>query len=190
MYLLLALLNTNRDASRPSVDRALSQGARIGLAPGGIAEMFEGYPKHLTHPDDEYTIVRKGMFRMAIKHGIPIIPVYCFGSTKILKRLQLPQIIESIALLLRVALVIFFGQFGLPIPFRQRLLYVIGEPIYPPSADDVGGSLVDSTNGQVNVSRLLTDEMHKRFCDELVRIFDRHKESYGWGHKSLLTLNR
>ena len=177
-----------RDASRPSVDRALSNGLRIGLAPGGIAEMFEGYPKHLTHPDDEYTIVRKGIFRMAIKHSVPIIPVYCFGSTKILKRLQLPQIVESIALLLRVALVIFFGQFGLPIPFRQRLLYVIGEPIYPP-ANDIGNRLTYDA-GKSGLLDEQADEMRKRFCDELVRIFNRHKESYGWGHKNLFTLNR
>jgi hypothetical protein len=30
------------DASRPAVDQALVEGSRIGLAPGGIAEMFEG----------------------------------------------------------------------------------------------------------------------------------------------------
>ena len=71
------------DASRSAVDKALSEGSRIGVAVGGIAEMFEGYPKHLTHPDEEYTIVRKGIVRLAIKHGIPIIPVYCFGSTKL-----------------------------------------------------------------------------------------------------------
>jgi 2-acylglycerol O-acyltransferase 2 len=161
------------------VDQALSEGSRIGLAPGGIAEMFEGYPKYLTHPDDEYTIIRKGIFRMAIQHGVPIIPVYCFGSTKLLKRLQLPAIVEKISLMLRVSLVLFFGQWGLPMPFRQRLLYVMGKPIYPPE-----GSSVDSPvllNQQV-------DEMLAEYCEEMVRIFDRHKESYGWAQKSLKTI--
>jgi 1-acyl-sn-glycerol-3-phosphate acyltransferase len=174
------LLRNNRDASRPSVDRALSQGSRIGLAPGGIAEMFEGYPKHLTHPDDEYTIVRKGIMRMAIKHGVPIIPVYCFGSTKLMKRLQLPDIVERISLLLRVSLVVFFGKWGLPMPFRQKLLYVMGQPIFPP----------ETANGENSILDQQVDEMQSQFCEELVRIFDRHKESYGWGHKSLLTLTR
>jgi 1-acyl-sn-glycerol-3-phosphate acyltransferase len=158
----------------------LSEGSRIGLAPGGIAEMFEGYPKHLTHPDDEFTIVRKGIIRMAIKHGVPIIPVYCFGSTKLLKRLQLPDIVERVSLLLRVSLVLFFGKWGLPMPFRQKLLYVMGQPIFPPETADDENSILDQQ----------VDEMQSRFCEELVRIFDRHKESYGWGHKSLLTLTR
>jgi hypothetical protein len=174
----------NRDASRAAVDKALAEGSRIGLAAGGIAEMFEGYPKHLTHPDDEYTIVGKGIFKMAIKHAVPIIPVYCFGSSKLLKRLPLPRIIETISLMLRISLVVFFGQRGLPIPFRQRLLYVVGEPIFPPSWES-GGDIAQGVqlDGQI-------DDMQSRFCEELVRIFDRHKESYGWGHKNLLPLSR
>lgn len=168
------------DASRPAVDRALSLGSRIGLAPGGIAEMFEGYPKPNTHPDEEYMIVRKGIFRMAIKHGVPIIPVYCFGNSKLLRRLELPSIVEKLSLLFRVSFVVFFGRWGLPIPFRQRLLYVMGQPILPPSADerpDFG------LNEQV-------DDMFTRYCEEMIQIFDRHKESYGWAHKTLVTLSR
>jgi 2-acylglycerol O-acyltransferase 2 len=116
---------------------------------------------------------------MAIQHGVPIIPVYCFGSTKLLKRLQLPAIVDKISLMLRVSLVLFFGQWGLPMPFRQRLLYVMGKPIYPPE-----GSSGDSPvllNQQV-------DEMLSRYCEEMERIFDRHKESYGWAQKTLKTI--
>ena len=163
------------------MDKALAEGSRIGLAPGGIAEMFEGYPKNLTHPDEEYTIVRKGIMRMAVEHGVPIIPVYCFGSTKLLKRVQLPDIVEKISLLLRVSLVLFRGKWGLPIPFRQRLMYVIGQPIFPPSISGNSGAGVEEDR---------IDEMHARFCAELTRIFDRHKGSYGWSHKSLVTLSR
>jgi hypothetical protein len=175
---LMFLFSFESDASRAAVDSALAEGSRIGLAPGGIAEMFEGYPKHLAHPDEEFTIVRKGIFRMAIQHGVPIIPVYCFGSTKLLKRLQLPAIVEKISVALRVSLVVFFGQFGLPIPFRQRLLYIMGRPIDPFSLDP------DSSESQQ------IDDMFEKYCDEMVRIFDRHKESYGWAHKTLTTVPR
>ena len=124
------------DASRDAVDSALSEGARIGLAPGGIAEMFEGYPKPLTHPDDEYAILegRKGFIRMAIRHGVPVVPVYAFGATKMLRRLQLPGFVEQISKLLRISICIFFGRWNLPIPYRTKLLYVMGKTLYPPSA--------------------------------------------------------
>lgn len=148
----------------------MSSGSRIGLAPGGIAEMFEGYPKPQTHPNEEYIIIRKGIFRLAMKYNVPIIPVYCFGSTKLLKRVQFPSIIEKISLLIRMSLVLFFGQYGLPIPFRKRLLYVIGSPVYP----------VDACQK--------IDNFVATYCNEMTRCFDRHKESYGWEDKILRIL--
>lgn len=183
MYLLCFTANLPQprtiisDASRPSVDRALSEGSRIGLAPGGIAEMFEGYPKPSAHPDEEYVILnsRKGFVRLAVKHGVPLIPVYCFGSTKMFKRLQLPAL-EYISKLLRISICVFFGSWGLPMPFRQRLLYVIGNPIVPPAMDS------SATAGEFEN---VVDTVHTRFCDELIALFDRHKESYGWARKTL-----
>jgi hypothetical protein len=164
------------DASRTSVDHALSQGQRIGIVPGGIAEMFEGYPKPNTTPDEEYAIVRKGFLRMAIKHGIPVVPIYCFGSTKFFKRLHL-NVLERVSLLIRVSTCLFFGKYGLPIPFRQRLMFVIGQPIHPPQG-----------SGSDNHAEERVDQMQKQFCDELMRLFERHKEAYGWSHKTLKLL--
>ena len=108
-------------------------------------------------------------------------PIYCFGATKMLKRLHIP-ILEHLSRWLRLSLCVFFGVWGLPIPFRQRLSYVIGDTICPPRAVVEDGRLL------VNERQL--DAMHERFCNELLRIFDRHKEAYGWGHKTLKLLTR
>jgi 2-acylglycerol O-acyltransferase 2 len=172
---ILSWLNSV-DASRPSVDQALKEGSRIGLAPGGIAEMFEGYPKPGTHPNEEYVILnsRKGFVRMAIKHGVPLIPVYCFGSTKMFRRLELPAL-EHLSKLLRISICVFFGSWGLPMPFRQRLLYVMGSPLFPPNAGSNNTAELDQH----------VDALHARFCNELIALFDRHKESYGWDRKTL-----
>jgi 1-acyl-sn-glycerol-3-phosphate acyltransferase len=166
------------DASKDSVERALALGDRIAVIPGGIAEIFEGYPKPNTHPDEEYAIVRSGFLRLAIKHGIPVIPVYCFGATKMLKRLELPGL-EQLSLFLRVSICLFFGVGGLPIPFRQRLSYVMGQPILPP---------VRTTGSDISDAHV--KEMQDRFCAEVQRLFDRHKEAYGWSHKTLKLLEQ
>ena len=165
------------DASRSAVDQALSNGDRIGIVPGGIAEIFEGYPKHGAKPDEEYSIVRKGFLQLAYRHKIPVLPIYCFGSTKMFRRWNLP-LLEQLSSLIRASIVVFYGMWGLPIPFRQKLLYVIGNPIYPPSA------------GTISNPDLAVDVMHQQFCGELHRIFNRHKESYGWSHKSLHVLSK
>lgn len=209
MYTYLILIISNRtisstrflplidpsDASRSSVNEALQNGDRIGLIPGGIPEIFEGYPKPLTHPDDEYAIIPYGFIRMAIKHQIPVVPIYCFGATKLFKRLQLPAIIERISLLLRASIVIFFGIWGLPIPFRQRLLYTMGNPIMPPpsltpSIDSESGVISATGAELLGEETMAVEHMHKQFCDELMRLFDNHKESYGWGHKTLNLITR
>jgi hypothetical protein len=180
------------DASRACVDQALDQGSRIGIVPGGIAEIFKGYPKPGTLPNEEYSIVGKGFLRLAIKHGVPVVPVYCFGATKMFKRLHLP-LLENLSLVLRISLVVFFGACGLPIPFRQKLLYVMGQPIMPGSGgsgsdNDNTVSTTATTNGIIMDQQV--DDMHARFCDELLRLFDHHKEAYGWSHKSLKLLSR
>jgi Diacylglycerol acyltransferase len=159
------------------MNKALSDGDRIGIVPGGISEIFEGYPKSGTKPCEEYSIVRKGFLQLAYRHDVPVIPIYCFGSTKMFRRLNLP-LLENLSSLVRASIVVFYGIWGLPIPYRQKLLYVIGNPVYPPSQSD-------TTDSQHAVNM-----MHEQFCNELHRIFDCHKDAYGWAHKSLHILSR
>ena len=179
------------DASRRAVSRALSpppggtrrrgggDGRRLGISPGGIAEMFETYPKPGYHPNDEAVLLRHrdGVFRLALKHGVPIVPVYCFGATKMFRRVQLPRFVETLSRALKISLCLLYGRWGLPIPFRQRLTYVVGRAIWPGGATD--GATAATTDER------LVREMHDAFCDEIGRIFDRNKGHYGWENKTL-----
>ncbi|KAL7458710.1 hypothetical protein ACHAWC_010346 [Mediolabrus comicus] len=166
------------DASRDAVSSALTQSdTTIGIAPGGIAEMFETYPKPGLHRNDEAFRVRNGIFKLALKHQRPVIPIYCFGATKMLRRVQLPTFIENLSRVLKISLVLFFGKWNLPIPFRQRLMYVMGKTIYPP-LDNIKHDDDTLFNQQAQ-------DMHDRFCDEVMRIFERNREHYGWGNKTL-----
>ena len=118
-------------------------------------------------PEHEYAIIGKGIFRMAVKHQIPIIPIYCFGSSVLLKRFKLPAFVEKLSLMLRVSLVIFFGQWGFPIPFRQRLLYVMGRPIYPMLPKDAG--TIITTNNSSDYLNHSAELMRRQYNQELVR---------------------
>jgi 1-acyl-sn-glycerol-3-phosphate acyltransferase len=173
------------DASRHHVEDALLKGDRIGLSPGGIAEMFVSQKSTSSTDEEEYAILnsRKGFIRLAIKHGVPVVPIYCFGGSKLLNQLQLPSIFERISIFMRVSVCLFFGKFGLPIPFRQRLLYVVGQPIYPLSDSKDGGTFEDGKDIDAQV-----DEMHRKLCTSLINLFDKYKEYYGWGNKKLQIL--
>ena len=170
------------DASRQAVSFALESGRdrRLGISPGGIAEIFETYPKPGYHPNDEAALLkdRDGMFKLALKHDIPIVPVYCFGATKMFRRVQLPHFIESLSRFLRISLCVLYGKCGLPIPFRQRLMYVVGKTIWPDLASEM-------KTGERRIDDELVRKMHDAFCDEVQRIFDRNKSHYGWSNKTL-----
>ena len=170
------------DASRSAVSKALETSPRVGLSPGGIAEMFETFPKPGFHPNDEAALLkdRTGMFKLALQHKLPIVPVYCFGATKMFRRVQLPHFIETLSRMFKISLCLFFGKLGLPIPFRQRMLYVMSKTIFPPLSDGEDFSMLESGDLDQRVQA-----MHDAFCDEIVRIFDRNKDHYGWGHKTL-----
>ncbi|KAL7543630.1 hypothetical protein ACHAWF_007429 [Thalassiosira exigua] len=177
------------DASRSAVSSFLSQNRdgnlsnprRLGISPGGIAEMFESYPKPGFHPNDEAALLkhRNGIFKLATEHNVPVVPVYCFGATKMFRRVQLPHFIETLSRALKISLCLLYGKLGLPIPFRQRLTYVIGNAIWPSASN------VDISNLPREEFDRRVQEMHRAFCDELVRIFDRNKSYYGWEDKTL-----
>jgi len=139
--------------------------------------MFEGYPKAGRHPDEECVILnsRKGFIKMALKHKLPVIPIYTFGASKVLKRLQLP-LLEKVSNLMRISICLFYGVCGLPIPFRKKFLYVVGQPIHPPSdAVEVGSPEFEQQ----------VDDMHHQFCEAMTQLFEKYKSYYGWDHKSL-----
>jgi len=145
--------------------------------------MFLSYPKPFTHPNEEYALLssRKGFIKLALEHNLPVIPIYCFGSSQMFQQVNIfPRFFEALSKWLRISLILFYGRWGLPIPFRTKLLYIIGNPIFPDLGGGGGGGDGDGGDGGDGV-----DDMHARFCQEVQRLFDRHKESYGWADKTL-----
>ena len=56
----------------------LAHGASLYLIPGGIAELFFSDPKV-----EKICTFHKGFVRLAIKAGVPIVPIYLFGHTRL-----------------------------------------------------------------------------------------------------------
>lgn len=114
------------DASRQNAYRALLEGESIGICPGGIAEIFE------TNLVTESLIMRKrkGMVRLALRTGVPLVPCYMFGNSAVLHTFFDPwDIMHTVSMNVKVSMFAFWGRWGLPIPFRTPLLTVVGAPI-------------------------------------------------------------
>ena len=160
-------------ASSKSATSALENGLTIGISTGGVAEVFE-----TNASENEEVILLKsriGLIKLAIRTGSELIPCYLFGNTQLFSLFSGGPLRSSLRTLSRkigFALILFWGRFGLPIPYRKPIFGVMGKAIPVPKNPD-------PTDEEVNA-------LHKRLCDEMVQLFDRHKSSYGWGHKKLV----
>lgn len=70
------------------------------------------------------------------------------------------------------ALIIFWGRFGLPIPYRVPIVGAMAKPIAVPKKEDPTPEEIE--------------RVHQQLMDAMVELFDQHKEAYGWGHKKLV----
>lgn len=160
------------DAGRKSAGAALAAGRTIGISSGGVAEIFE-----TNSTDGTETIIlnnRKGLVKLALRHGAAIVPCYLFGNTAALSVWYDPfGVMRSISRKFGFALILFWGRLGLPIPYRVPILGAVGVPIEVPKCDG------EPTKEDIETyhAKLLTGE---------AELFDDTKALYGWQDKSLV----
>mmetsp|Transcript_19584 Transcript_19584/g.61572 ORF Transcript_19584/g.61572 Transcript_19584/m.61572 type:complete len:373 (+) Transcript_19584:118-1236(+) len=92
------------------------------VTPGGLAEMM----KAKRGADIVVWKKRRGLCRLALETGARLVPIYVFNNDYFD---HAP--FTSLSRRLRVSILLFWGQCGLPIPFRPRrpLVFAIGQPL-------------------------------------------------------------
>ena len=164
------------DASRHIARKALEGGESLGISTGGVAEIF------LTNDDDECILLKEriGLIKLAIRTGAHLEPCYVFGNTKLLNCWAgegIPGakfVLEKISRKLGFALILIYGRFFLPIPFRTPLLGVKGKAIPTHHIQ-----CEDPTPEQIEM-------IQTKLLKEMERIFNTYKGFYGWENKNLI----
>jgi 2-acylglycerol O-acyltransferase 2 len=157
------------DASAKSIAKALDEGTCVGLAPDGIAGIFR------CTSDDEVVVLkhRKGIAKLALRTGHPILPAYSVGNTAAFSAWFDPfGILERVSRAAQVALFIYWGRFYLPIPRRANITMLVGRPI-----------MVDKVEAPTDEQ---VDKVHQRLLSEMAALFEEHKAALGWGHKKII----
>ena len=109
---------------------ATNEKLRSSLSAGSCAVVVDGIAgMYINEPTREMVKFtgRKGFIRAAIETGTPIVPVYQFGTSKLLK--LVPRWIEPFARKMQCAMGFIVGKFGLPIPKQTVLMTVVAKPI-------------------------------------------------------------
>jgi hypothetical protein len=158
-------------AKAPNIMEALTKREEnVGIILDGIAGMFH----QSTEEETAFLKQRKGIVKIALKAGVPIVPVYGFGHTACYKVIVDPfGIMEKLSNALQASLTPFFGRYGwlLGAPSRIAVTVCLGNPVMCPKTDD-------PTKEQIN-------DYHARLLQSYQEVFDQHKEAYGWKEKRL-----
>lgn len=165
------------DASASSARAALKANHTLGISTGGVAEVFETD----TETGDEAIVLkeRKGLVKLAIRSGAPLVPCYLFGNTKLfslycggVRGSMGHSLLKSLSRKIGFATVLFWGRFFLPIPYRIPIMGAMGKPIEVKQCSD-------PTDEYVN-------EVLQQLVGEMEVLFDDCKDCYGWTDKRLI----
>ena len=157
--------------SKHIVDTLSKKEENVGVVLDGIAGMFK------TDKNTEIASImqRKGIVKIALRAGVPIVPTYGFGHTLLWTIVVDPcRILETLSLKLDISLTPFFGRWGwfLGPPKRIPLCVCVGEPIICPKIDKP--TLED------------IEKYHSMLLKSYEDLFEKHKASYGWANKKLV----
>lgn len=154
------------DVSGRSIAKALAKGTCVGTVPDGIAGIFR------CSEVDEVVVLRKrkGLAKLALRTGAPILPAYSIGNTAAFSAwFDRWGLLERVSRKLQASFFLYWGRFLLPVPRRVNVTMLIGPPILVTKVDEPTAEQVDA--------------LHERLLAEMAALFDLHKHALGWGHK-------
>ena len=160
------------DASKSMCRKVLQAGANLILYPGGLDEA------NRSSSDSRVTLkVRAGFIRLAVEHGIPVVPAFTFGELETIRSVTLLpySFADFLKRNFRVSSNIFVGRRGCPIPFRTPLHMCIGKPIL--TRQIAPGS---------KEMKAEVERVHMEYCEELSQVYERNKSYFGYADRVLV----
>jgi Diacylglycerol acyltransferase len=154
----------------PILETLMKKEENVGIILDGIDGMFSCCPEQ----EIAAILQRKGIVKIALKAGVPLVPVYGFGHTLLWTIVVDPfGLLQYLSKVLGISLVPFFGRFGwfLGPPRRLPVAVCLGEPVKCPRIDN-------PTQDEI-------DKYHQELLDAYHELFEKHKVAYGWQHKTL-----
>eukprot|EP00929_Paragymnodinium_shiwhaense_P058160 TRINITY_DN29128_c0_g1_i1.p1 TRINITY_DN29128_c0_g1~~TRINITY_DN29128_c0_g1_i1.p1 ORF type:complete len:314 (+),score=85.04 TRINITY_DN29128_c0_g1_i1:65-1006(+) len=151
-----------RPVDRKTMENLLSSGCNIAVQPGGVKE--QAASEH--EQEQAFFPAKLGFIRMAMKYGVPLMPVYLFGENQLYKRVNgFEWLSKFINKTTGMTLPIVTAKWGLP----QAGLLPRATPIHIRwgKAVEVGPRNENPTDEQVQ-------EVLERYIAELQAVFDAH----------------
>jgi len=164
----MALWTRSIDARKAVALRAFEKGHSVMVLPGGTMEQIRTKFGH------EEVHLRPGFVRLALEAGAALVPCYVFGCVDLYKTSSaLFWLREKIRKHVGACIPLYSGSVGV-LPRRVPLDVVFGEPLELPACAEPG----KATEEEVAAALQL-------YIEALERLFDAHKERFGYGDRKL-----
>ena len=155
----------------------LRNGANVVVWPGGLDEA-----NSVESQDAVSLKTRTGFIRLAVKHGVAVLPVFVFGELDAVEAVRLlPKPLATwLKKTFRVSSNGFVGRYKSFIPRRVPFNMVVGKPIPTQAAfaahDDVPAGVRDAEVARV----------HAAYKAELRRIYQENAAKFGYEGRELV----
>jgi len=155
----------SREVTRQAFAYTLQQKKSVLLVPGGQAEMLQ---QQSAKKEVRVYTHHKGFIRLAIEHGVPLVPVLSFKEGEMMDNVQAPMMQRWFVKKLAFPFPYFpYGRALLPVPRKVHIPIVVGEPmavphIEKPTQEDI-------------------DKVHAKYFSVLESMFDKYKDEVGCG---------
>lgn len=159
---------------------ATNKRLREALTEGSCAVVVDGIAgMYIDEPDKEMVKFsgRKGFIRAAVETGTPIVPVYHFGNSQLLK--LKPKFLEKPARKIQCAMGVIIGRWGLPFPKKVPLMVAVGKSIE-----------VKKMSREDPEYSAYVDEIQQQVADEIQRVYYKYRCVYGWDNRPLELYSR
>lgn len=158
------------DARRSVAENVLEKGMSILVLPGGMAEqLMTDHGREIV-----YLKKRKGFVKLAMKKGVPLVPVYVFGCSDMFYTSHFlfkfrSWLMKSFGFCIPLAA----GLGGTSCPLSVKTTVVMGKPL----------TFESKEKGKPTEEEL--NNAHDQFSVALRQLFDEHKGRLGYGDRSL-----
>ncbi|GMF26019.1 unnamed protein product [Phytophthora fragariaefolia] len=162
----------SREVTRQAFAYTLKQKESVLLVPGGQAEML--MQQSAKNEVRVYTH-HKGFIRLAIEHGVPLVPVLSFKEGEMMDNVQAPMLQRWFVKKLAFPFPYFpYGRALLPIPRKVDIPIVVGEPLEVPHIEK-------PTQEDI-------DKVHAKYFAVLQDMFDKYKDEVGCSDYKLVLI--
>lgn len=167
----LALWTGCVDARRSVAESLLDNGESLLILPGGESEQI----RTTRGQEIVYLSSRKGFIKLAMRKGVPVVPVYVFGCSDYYNTRH--AFFDARVWLMKkfgVCITLATGYLGSPVcPLPVKTTIVFGKPLEFKTKEKVAPTAEE------------LDAAHAEFITELAKLFDEHKTRLGYGDRQL-----